>query len=294
MPLFYEEPVYRPPSEAGSLLIQATMGCAHATCTFCVSSVTRRFAIRPLSEIKQDLQEAREALGPQVPKLFLLAQNAFIIPAADLLAISAYAQELFPGLRQISLYAHPQDILSKTPEELAAICRAGITLLYVGLESGDDEVLRRVGKRLTAAKSLLACRKALAAGFRLSCTVIAGLGGKELSRQHAAATGRLISAISPHYLGCLTLMLPPGTELKRRARQGALEILSTEEVLEEFRLLLESLGPLERRCVFRANHASNYLSLAGDLPEDRHRLLAEITAAKCRPGALWPEMLRAL
>jgi radical SAM superfamily enzyme YgiQ (UPF0313 family) len=294
MPISYDEPVYRPPSEAGSLLIQATIGCAHATCSFCVSSVSRRFAIRPLAEIKEDLEAARRTLGPQVPKLFLLAQNAFIMPGDDLIALSTFARKLFPGLRQISLYAHPHDILSKSPAELEAVYRSGITLLYVGLESGHDEVLRRVGKRLSAEKSILACRKALEAGFRLSCTVIVGLGGKELSGQHAAATGRLVSAISPHYLGCLTLLLPPGTELERRYREGSFELLSTAEVLEEFRIMLESMGPLERTCVFRANHASNYLSLAGDLPDDRERLRREILAAQRRPGALRPEMFRAL
>ncbi len=294
MPLYYEEPIYRPPSEAMSLLIQATVGCARATCTYCVSSIFRNFRIRPLPDIRQDLEAARRAYGPRVPKLFLLSQNALVMPAADLIEVANFAHALFPGLQQISLYAHPLDILKKTPEELKAIYDAGITLLYVGLESGNDEVLRRVKKQLTAAIAVKACLKAIAAGFRLSCTVIMGLGGRELSREHAADTGRLVSAISPHYLGCLTLMINQGSEMERGLEAGTFELLSADEVLEEFRLLLENIGPLQRQCVFRANHASNYLSLAGDLPADRDRLLREVLAAKTRPEGLKAEMFRGL
>ncbi len=294
MPLYYEEPLYRPPSEAGSLLIQATVGCAFAHCTYCISSVTGRFAIRPLQDIKRDLAEARRLYGPRVPRIFLLAQDAMVMPAADLIAISESAHELFPELKRISLYAHPLDLLKKTPEELKAICDSGITLLYVGLESGHDEVLRRVKKQSTAEQNIRACRRAMEAGLQLSCTVIIGLGGKELTREHARDTGRMITAISPHYLGCLTLMPYPGSELQRAVAQGTFEPLSTAEVMEEFRVLLENIGPLERTCVFRANHASNYLSLAGDLPADRERLLAEVRAAQNRPGVLRPEAFRAL
>lgn len=294
MPLYYEEPLYRPPSEAGSLLIQATVGCSFAHCTYCISSVTGRFAIRPLADIKQDLAEARGLYGPQVSKIFLLAQNALAMPTDDLLQISEAAHGFFPGLKQISLYAHPLDLLHKTPAELKSICDSGMTLLYVGLESGNDEVLRRVKKHSTAAQSIRACRRAMEAGLRLSCTVIIGLGGKELTREHARDTGKLISAISPHYLGVLTLLPYPGSELHRSNAQGTFETLSTDEVLEEFRMMLENIGPLERTCVFRANHASNYLSLAGDLPADRDRLIREVVAAQSHPGALRPETLRAL
>lgn len=292
--MYYEEPLYRPPSEAGSLLVQATVGCSFAHCTYCISSVTGRFAIRPLAEIKQDLAEARRLYGLRVRKIFLLAQNALVMPTADLLQICQAAQGFFPGLKQISLYAHPLDLLHKTPAELKSICDAGVTLLYVGLESGHDEVLRRVKKHSTAEKSIRACRRALEAGFGLSCTVIIGLGGRELTREHARDTGKMISAISPHYLGCLTLMPYPGSELARRAAQGTFAALSTAEVLEEFRLLLENIGPLARTCIFRANHASNYLSLAGDLPADRDRLIRETVAAQSQPGFLRPETCRAL
>jgi len=294
VPLDYHEPVYRPPSEAYSLLIQATIGCAFAQCTYCVSSISGNFAIRPLAEIRKDLIAARQIYGSQVRKVFLLSQNALVMPAADLVEIGTLAHELFPGLRQVSLYAHPLDILKKTPAELQAIFASGMTLLYVGLESGNDEVLRRVRKHTTPEKSIRACRKAIDAGFRLSCTVIVGLGGRELTPEHAAHTGRLISAISPHYLGCLTLMVNPGSEMHRSIRQGTFAPLTADEVLDEFQILLENIGPLERTCVFRANHASNYLSLAGDLPEDRERLIQEVKAAKCRPESLRSEMVRRL
>jgi radical SAM superfamily enzyme YgiQ (UPF0313 family) len=292
--LYYEEPLYRPPSEAGSLLVQATVGCSFAHCTYCISSVTGRFAIRPLADIKADLAEARQFYGARVRKLFLLAQNALVMPTAALLQICAAARGFFPGLQQISLYAHPLDLLHKTPAELKSICDAGVTLLYVGLESGNDEVLRRVKKHSTAQKDVQACHRALEAGFRLSCTVIIGLGGQELTQEHARDTGRMISAISPHYLGCLTLMPYPDSELDRQTAQGTFAPLSTAEVLEEFRMLLENIGSLKRLCIFRANHASNYLALAGDLPADRDRLIEEITAAQSQPESLRPETFRGL
>jgi len=294
MSLYYHEPVYRPPSEAGSLLIQATLGCSRSSCTYCISNTYRDFGIRKLEEIKGDLEEARRLYGPQAPRIFLLAQNAFVMPAGDLIAVSEFAYELFPDLKRISLYAHPLDILGKTPEELEAIYRSGITLLYIGLESGNDEVLRRVKKRLAAAQSVTACRKAIDAGLQLSCTVIIGLGGKEMMTAHATDTGKMIAAISPHYLGCLTLMLVPGCEMHRSVEQGEFATLTRGEVLEELKLLLESIGPLKRTCVFRANHASNYLALAGNLPEDRERLIREIEAAQARPESLRPERFRAL
>jgi radical SAM superfamily enzyme YgiQ (UPF0313 family) len=294
MSLYYEEPLYRPPSEAGSLLIQATVGCSMAHCTYCISSVEGRFAIRPLPDVKKDLAVARRLYGPEVPKLFLLAQNALVMPTNDLLEISQTAHELFPGLKQIALYAHPLDLLHKTPAELKSICDSGVTLLYVGLESGNDEVLRRIKKHSTAEKNIRGCLKAIEAGFRLSCTVIMGLGGRELTREHARDTGRMIAAISPHYLGCLTLLPYPGSEMQQSVARGTFATLSTHEVLDEFRMLLENIGPLARTCVFRANHASNYLNLAGDLPADRDRLLKEIEAAQSQPGSLRPETFRAL
>jgi radical SAM superfamily enzyme YgiQ (UPF0313 family) len=292
--LYYHEPVYRPPSEAHSLLIQATIGCSRSSCTYCISNTYRDFAIRPLEDIKKDLREARRLYGENAPRIFFLAQNAFAMPARDLITLSEYAYELFPGLKRISLYAHPLDILGKSPEELAAIRHSGISLLYIGLESGNDEVLGRVKKRLTAAQSVAGCRKAMDAGFELSCTVIIGLGGKEMLAAHAADTGRMISAISPHYLGCLTLMLVPGCEMAQSVKEGKFATLTSGEVLEELKLMLENIGPLERPCVFRANHASNYLPLAGDLPQDRERLIKKIDAALARPGSLKPEIFRAL
>ncbi len=294
MPIDYCEPVYRPPSEADSLLIQATIGCSFAHCTYCVSSVSGKFAVRPLAEIKQSLLEARRMYGSYVRKVFLLSQNALMMPATHLVELSRLAYELFPGLERVSLYGHPLDLIKKTPEELRAIFDSGITLLYVGLESGNDEVLRQVKKHTTAEKSILGCRKAIDAGLKLSCTVIVGLGGKKLSREHAQDTGRLISAISPHYLGCLTLMVNPGSEMERSIREGTFEPLTAGEILDEFQVLLENIGPLKRTCIFRANHASNYLSLAGDLPQDRERLIREVMAAKHRPERLRSEMWRRL
>ena len=301
--MFYAEPIYRPPSEAYSLLVQASVGCLSASkgqCYFCGSWLLdrevpeKRFHIRPVRDIISDLDEARKQTGPgRVRRIFFLDSNAMVMQPAALEKITAHAFKTFPELERVSVYACAADIERKSDEDLRRIREAGISLLYVGLESGNEEVLKLQNKGVTAERTVLACRRAQDAGFDLSITVILGLGGRERTREHAADTGAIVSRIQPRYLGALTLMVVPGTPVDTWVKEGHFSLLNQAEVLEEQRLLLENLH-LERDMVFRTNHASNYLPLGGTLPGDKNRLLRTIHKACKQQVPLRPESMRGL
>ncbi len=300
--MLYVEPVYRPPSEAGSLLIQATIGCSSAAqghCYFCGSWLIdrelprKKFRVRPTRDVISDLNEARTQTGPGVRRIFLLDSNAMIMRAPALEEISRRAYSIFPSLERVSVYACARDILRKSDEDLKRIRRAGISLLYVGLESGNEEVLELHNKGSTAEQAVLACSRAIEAGFELSITVILGLGGRERSLVHARDTGRILSRIQPHYVGALTLMVVPGLPVEQWIADGTFELLSQEEIIAE---LEELLGSIEtrREILFRTNHASNYLPLGGTLPQDKERLLRIIREAREQRVPLRPEHMRGL
>jgi radical SAM superfamily enzyme YgiQ (UPF0313 family) len=300
--MLYVEPIYRPPSEAGSLLIQATIGCASAAqghCYFCGSWLidrqipAKKFRVRPAREVMQDLDEARQQTGGGVRRIFLLDSNAMIMRAGELEKISRHAYSLFPGLERVSVYACANDILRKSDEDLKKIRRAGISLLYIGLESGSEEILKLHNKGVTAEDTVLACSRAVEAGFEISITVIMGLGGRKHSLVHARDTGRILSRIQPHYLGALTLMVVPGLPVEGWISRGEFELLSQEEIIDELGVLLEGLET-EREIVFRTNHASNYLPLGGTLPRDKERLLKIIREARDQRVPLRPEYMRGL
>ncbi len=300
--MLYVEPIYRPPSEAGSLLIQASIGCSSAAkgqCYFCGSWVLdralpeKKFRVRKASDVIQDLDEAHEHTGPGVRRIFLLDSNALIMKTDALEQISRHAHARFPNLERVSVYACARDIERKSPDDLKRIRKAGLSLLYIGLESGNEEVLRLHNKGGTAEETVEACQKAVEAGFQLSITVILGLGGKKMSREHAMDTGRIISRIQPHYLGALTLMVVPGTPVESWISEGNFSLLSQEEIIEELRLVLEHTD-VQRDVVLRTNHASNYLPLRGTLPGDRDHLLKIIRDAQENRTPLRPEHLRGL
>ncbi len=300
--MFYIEPIYRPPSEATSLLVQATIGCSHAArghCYFCGSWVLqkvvpeKRFRVRRREDIEKDILEARQRYGARVRRIFFLDSNALVMKAEELLRLIECAYRAFPQLERVSMYACADDIMRITHKDLVRLRDAGLGLLYVGIESGNDEVLRLVNKGMSAEEAVIACQKASQAGIALSITVILGLGGKQHSHAHAEDTGRVISMISPDYLGALTLMIVPGTPLAAWIEQGTFEPLEQDGVLEELRIMLEHIQP-ERPLVFRTNHASNYLPLKGTLPEDKHTLLTVIRHAQCQQVPLRPEYLRRL
>ena len=262
--------VYRPPSEARSLIVQVTYGCSHNTCAFCSMYKAKTFALRPMDEILEDFRMARQAYST-VRRIFLADGDALIRPAADLERILEEIARLFPEceLRQM-----------------------GLTMVYMGLESGCDAVLDRMRKGHTAADIVAAGQKVNAAGILLSVTAISGLGGVELWREHAMDTAAALSAMKPAYIGLLTLMVEPGTPLYDWVEQGKFTLPDSRLVLEETALLIAGLDA--PGAVFRMNHASNYLTLKGTLNQDKQALLQRIHSAMSGRTDLRPEYFRAL
>ncbi|MDD6057874.1 MAG: radical SAM protein [Clostridiales bacterium] len=273
----YEGIVYRPPSEARSLIIQVTIGCAHNTCVFCNMYRTKHFRIRKMDEIKQDILEGLTYYGQSIEKVFLADGDALCMPTEQMRDILQFIREKMPWVQRISAYATTQDILEKSEEELRGIRDAGLQLLYIGAESGDDEVLRSMAKGVTAAQIGEAGEKAKKCGFQTSVTLISGLGSRERKREHALCSARLISRMKPDYLGFLTLMLEEPAPICRLVERGDFILLTPQEVMEEMEIFLSNVD--SDGTVFRANHASNYVNLSGTLNEDRLKLLERIRAA---------------
>ena len=275
----YEGVVYRPPSEAGSLIIQLTIGCARNTCTFCAMFKDKRFRIRKLDEVIEDLLMARKYYGNiRVRRIFLADGDALIVKTKDLLYILEKIKEIFPEVERISAYGAPADVLMKTDEELKALKDAGLDMIYMGAESGDDVVLKDVKKGATSAEIIEAGIKIRKAGMALSITLISGLGGRNRVEEHAINSARLITAIKPEYVGFLTLMVEPGTPLYEDQRAGRFELLGPREILQEVRLFIQNVDA--EGTVFRSNHASNYISLKGTFNKDRELMLRQIEQAE--------------
>ena len=277
----YEGTVYRPPSEAGSLIIQLTIGCARNTCTFCAMYKDKNFRIRPLEEVVEDLYMAREYYSRiKVKRVFLADGDALIVKTKDLLYILEKVKEIFPECERISMYGAPKDILGKTPEELKTLKEAGLDMIYMGIESGDDEVLTFVKKGATQAEMIEAGKKIKDAGMILSVTLISGLGGRRFLKEHAVNSTKVISAIKPEYVGFLTLLVEEGTPMYDQLKNGEIELLKPQEVLEEMKLFISNVD--SEGTVFRANHASNYIPLVGTFNRDKEALLAQIAEAEKR------------
>jgi len=288
----YEGTVYRPPSEAGSLIIQLTIGCARNTCTFCAMFKDKKFRVRKLDEVVEDLLYARRYYSRiKVRRIFLADGDALIVKTPDLLYIIEKIKEIFPEVERISAYGAPADILFKTDEELKTLREAGLEMIYMGIESGDDQVLKDVKKGATAAEMIEAGLKLKKAGMVSSITLISGLGGKKYLAQHAINSAKVISAIKPEYLSFLTLMVEPGTELYTDWKNGNFELLGPYEVLEEMKLFIENVD--SDGTIFRANHASNYVPLKGTFNQDNEYMLRQITAAQ-KAGNFRPEIFRGI
>ena len=267
----YEGTIYRPPGEWKSYLLQVTVGCSHNTCTFCGMYKDKRYRVRPLKEIYEDIALARQYYG-SVKRVFLCDGDAIAMDTEDLLAVLNRLWDTFPALERVSAYAGPVSTLRKGEEELKALRKAGLARLYLGVESGSDGVLRAVRKGVGAEEILRAGQRIRQAGYDLWVMVLLGLAGRgEASREHGLATAELINAMEPHHLSALTYMPVPGTPLGDAAACGAFPVLSSRETLEEVQILLENITvkPLHFTC----DHASNYLPLKGGLPEDREYLL---------------------
>lgn len=279
-PVEYDYPVYRPPSEAYSLILQVSIGCSHNACTFCTMYKSKRFRIKTWPEIEEMIRETSRDY-PRVSRVFLADGNALALPTELLIKTLDLLYARFPRLERVSIYGGPADILAKTPEELQQLKKHRLDLVYLGVESGSGRILDAVKKGVSPADMIAAGQKVKASGLGLSVTLISGLGGKDLWEEHALESARVISAIKPDYLALLTLTLERGAPLLRDVEAGKFSFLTPWEVLRETRLLIENLDL--KGCIFRSNHASNYFSLGGVLNEEKEKLLQAIDAALDRP-----------
>ncbi len=277
----YEGNIYRPPGEWRSYLLQVTVGCSHNQCTFCSMYKDKRFHIRPLEDIFEDIEMARDyygRMGRPVKRVFLCDGDAIIMKTEQLLAILRKLYETFPELERVTAYAGPRSTLSKSPEELRSLREAGLYRVYLGVETGDDALLHTIKKGVGAAEMLEAGVRLREAGLDLWVMVLLGLAGPgEPSRRHILATAEMMNRMKPRHLSALTLMAEPDTELGEQVERGEFQLITGPEALLETRLLLERLevDPLHFTC----DHASNYLPLKGGLPEDRETMIAAIDLA---------------
>lgn len=291
----YIEPVFRPPSEARSLILQVTNGCSWNRCTFCemYTQPQKRFRLKPQAEIERELDALLRA-GVQPQRVFLADGDAMTLSVRRLRLILQALRSRFPDLQRVASYCLPRNLRRKSVEELTELRELGLDLYYVGCESGDDLVLERVRKGETWASSLAALRKIKAAGARSSVMILNGMGGRRYSEQHAVNSARLMNEAQPEFLSTLVVSFPLGTDRYQEGFGGEFEALDPRGLFAEIACLLEHLQ-LERT-VFRSDHASNYLVLRGTLNQDREQLLQTVRAALERPGsvALRPEWARGL
>lgn len=273
----YDTPVFRPPSEANSFILRVTRGCAHNTCTFCAMYKDVQFSVCPDEEISRQIALAAQYAQKQVKRIFLADGDALVLPTSKLLKLLAVLYKTFPNLQRVTSYAGPRDILRKSDEEMVQLREAGLKMLYFGLETGDDALLHRIKKGVSAEEAIAAGQKVVRCGMKLSMMVIAGLGGKADSERHAINTGRAVTAIQPNMLSVLTLRLYKGTEMLHQFENGEFELLSPAGLAKEAKLMLEHVD-IEpgRHTLFRSNHISNYVPLAGTLPQDKERLIQEL------------------
>lgn len=288
----YEGSIYRPPSEAYSLLIQVTIGCSHNTCTFCTMFKDKKFRVRPIEEVFEDLEIARRAY-PVVEKIFLCDGDALCLSNEKLMRILTRISELFPECKRVSVYGTARDINRKSDAELKQLLDAGMEMIYMGAESGSQKVLDKIHKDVTVQEQIDAVKKAENVGIKTSVTFISGLAGLEGWEDHAIATGKMITEMNASYASLLTLMLDPAAPIMKDIQSGEMTLLTPEQIVGETYLLLEHAMP-KKSCVFRSNHASNYISLRGNLPEDRQRMLAQLKVAMENTGLLKDERFRML
>lgn len=290
MTVRYKGKVYRPPSEAYSLIIQVTYGCSHNRCAFCDMYDDKHFAMRPMEEIREDFELAHRVYR-RVERVFLADGDALMRKTDDLVQILGLIYGLFPECQRVTCYASPTSLQIKSEEELRLLREKGLKMVYMGLESGCDAVLERMDKGHTATQIIAAGQKARRSGLQLSVTAISGLGSRELWREHAVETAQAFNAMNPEYIGLLTLMVEPGTPLEKWVREGSFYVLKPVEVMQEMELFLQHID--SPGSVFRMNHASNYLTLKGTLNQDRERLLQQVRQGLAGRG-LKDEFLRGL
>jgi radical SAM superfamily enzyme YgiQ (UPF0313 family) len=299
----YEGRIYRPPSEARSLILQASIGCSWNHCVYCDMYREKTHRVRDVAELLADLEGAAAQYGSSVQTLFVGDGDALVMGMDRWVPLLERARELFPRLRRVSCYAMASNVVGKTRSELARLGELGLSLLYLGPESGDEKTLRRIAKAplprghrrdptFVFDNHVEAARRAKAAGMKTSVIFLLGAGGVELSEQHARGSARLATEMDPDYVAALTLTVVPGTPIDLRRRQGRYRLPDVAGLLRELRTFVAEARPTD--ALFRTNHASNYLPLAGRLPRDGERIVAMIDAALGGSVPLRPELLRGL
>ncbi len=289
--MHYEGTIIRPPSEANSILIQVTVGCSRNKCTFCGTYRGERFRIKPDHIIMEDVAFAANYCKRQ-RRVFLCDGDALIIPQKRILKILQEIETRLPWVTRVGIYANAKSLKMKPLDELKILREHGLGIVYMGLETGDDLTLKKINKGARAQDFIAMGKKAKAAGFKLSLTVILGIAGRERSQVHARETGRVLSDIDPDYVGALSLMLIPGTPLFEDYEAGNFALLEPEEMLAELRTMIANTNL--SKGLFHANHASNYLPIRARLPKDKAAVIDLIDRALAGKIALKPEYLRAL
>lgn len=288
----YEPPIFRPPSEADSYILQATIGCSWNACTYCDMYRSKRYRVRGLDETLADVEMARAAYGDRVDKVFVADGDALAMDMAHWEAVLSACAAAFPRLRRVSAYATAMNLLGKTPDELRRLRDLGLKLLYIGPESGDDVTLKRIAKGAGFDDHVEAARRARDAGIKLSAIFLLGAGGVERSEEHAIGSARLASAMDPRFVSLLTLTVIPGTPIATLEARGRFRLPEIDGLLREARAFIAEASPTD--AIFRTNHASNYLPLSGRLPRDRTRLLDLLDAALDGHVPLRPDWARGL
>ena len=289
----YEGMIFRPPSEADSLILQVTVGCSYNRCTFCGAYQGKPFRVKSFDEVKEDIDEV-SSYGSRIRKVFLADGDALIIPQKGLIRILTYLREKLRGLERVGIYANAKDILRKDVDELKELKELGLGILYLGLESGNQEILKRIKKNATIDQMVQAAKRVKESGILLSVTVLLGIGGVELSQAHAADTGEVLSQMDPDYVGALSLMVVPGTPIEKEIETGKLLLPTPFGLIQELETMIQHCR--FTRCFFASNHASNYLPLRIRMPEEKEEALRRIREVlrKKDPALLRPEYLRAL
>jgi len=291
MSLNYDAPLYRPPSEAHSLIFQVTLGCSFNECSFCDMYRSKEYSERPWEDVKMEIDMTSKQV-PDTRRIFLADGDALNLSTEYMIKIVKYLFEKFPNLERISCYAMPMNLLKKTPEELKKMYDAGLTMLYLGIESGSDLILKKVTKGALASTIIKACNKAKDAGYTLSCMIILGLGGKTHSKEHIKGTAEVINACSPHYVGALTLYLENGIKEEFHTKFDEPFVpISDDEAINELEDLISQIN-VKEEIIFRANHGSNAYTIKGTLPQDKQAMLEKIAWMKEHPEVIRPEGLR--
>jgi radical SAM superfamily enzyme YgiQ (UPF0313 family) len=289
----YEGVVIRPPSEAHSLILQVTVGCSHNKCIFCPAYKAKRFRIKSFNEIKEDIDEA-STYTPQYRRIFFADGDALIIPQPRLLETLHYLNQKFPKLQRIGIYGNAKSVLRKSIDELKELKAHKIGIIYLGIESGDEETLKYIHKGVNYEKMVEAGRRVKAAGIKLSVTVLLGIAGTQRSMIHAKETAKILTDIQPDYVGALTLMIIPEAPLCQIVESGKFTLPSPFELLKELRTMIAESDL--HSCLFFSNHASNYLPIRSRLPKDKDsslKLIDEVLSSG-NESMLRPEHLRAL